>query len=312
MLQQLSDNHLGDNLTLHLDGKSVVVDSLPSGGQFGRVMITVKDASDGDVFQETWPRTGKIRFEPGFVRPGEYRLRLFAGPASDGYYHSWFGMSDGFRLQFDGKAAAFLEAPCTVVNRRFLRNLPVSGSFLSECLAPTRDIQSDAPAIKALAAELRRGRCFSEAIMVGVNDWVARNISYDLDLLEGDRYLDADMSAVRVLQARRSVCSGYHHLVSALLRANGIPTLGICCYSLGFGTRGGWNNWANLTGNTNHIITAALIGQRWRVMDVTWNSNQQYRRGKVTSRGVLGASRAYCDATIPFISLSHRFDDYEL
>ena len=214
-------------------------------------------------------------------------------------------------MLFNGKNFTFKASPFTLANARFVNELPISADFLSKCLGPTFEIQCDIFAIRSLASEIKRGRIFPESIMIGVNDWVAKNISYDLDSLVGKRYLNCDNSAAAVLQTRRGVCCGYHNLTSALLRACGIPTLGIVCFSLGRHSNGWWYDRDNMIQETNHIMTAAFVSKRWRLMDVTWNSDNEYRQGRVVSRSGLGATRTYCDATIPFISLSHRFDDYE-
>lgn len=310
-MQVLQDNYLGNHLEMRAAGRRISIVSLPSGGSFDGILVTVTGSDGREYYSQSFQRGTRITVTPDITVPGLYGLKVFAGPAADGYYHSWFGGLAQLPLFFNGKTLSFRDSPFTLANIRFVESLPVSRRFLSSCLLPTPEIQCNSAPIRKLAREISKGRHFIESILVGVNDWVAKNISYDLDALAGERYRFDDISAEGILKARKGVCCGYSNLTSALLRACGIPTLNIPCFSLGYGVEGWWYDRGNLDGETNHVITAAYVSKRWRMMDVTWNSDLQYSRGKVTSKSGLGASRAYCDASIPFISLTHRLDEYE-
>lgn len=80
--------------------------------------------------------------------------------------------------------------------------------------------------------------------------------------------MDEDVSAAAILSRRRGVCCG-HHLVSAPLRACGIPTLGVVHYTLCRGSKGWWYD----------------------------GNNMDYRNGRVFPRSCgLGRPGRYCDA----------------
>lgn len=311
-MQALQDNNLGDRLSLKAAGRTLSIDSLPAGGNYGGVLVAVVDGAGREVFKDVYQRGQRIVFSPVLRASGAYRLCVYAGPAMDGRYHSWFGGSSGIPLLFDGRSLSFQAAPYMLANSKFVHDLPVSRTFLDECLEPDPDIQCGSAAIRALAAQIKKGRIFPESILLGVNDWVARNISYDMDALIGNRYRFDDNSALRVLETRRSVCGGYHNLTSAILRACGIPTVGVTCFALGRSTTGWWYDADNMNQDANHIMTAAYVRGRWRLMDVTWDSDLEYCRGRVVARSGLGPSRSYCDASIPYISLTHRFREYEV
>ena len=310
-MQVLRDNYLGNHLEMRAAGRRISITSLPSGGSFDAILVTVEGSDGQQYFSQSFPRGTAVTVVPEITVPGLYGLKVFAGPAADGFYHSWFCGQAQFPLLFNGKTLSFRDGPFTLANARFVESIPVSRRFLSSCLLPTPEIQCDSTPIQTLAREIGKGRHFSESLLVGVNDWVAKNIAYDMDALIGERYRFDDISAEGVLEARRGVCCGYSNLTSALLRACGIPTLNIPCFSLGYGVEGWWYDRRNLDGETNHVITAAYVAGRWRMMDVTWNSDLQYSRGKFTRKSGLGASRAYCDASIPFLSLTHRLDEYD-
>ena len=298
-MQTLQDNHLGDRLTLRAVGRTLKIDSLPTAGNYGNVLVKIVDRAGGELFREIRPKGPGMLFDPALPAPGEYGLCLYAGPVEDNTYHGLYCSEAGIPMTFDGRGLSFKPSPFAISNGCFMQALPVSGEFLTEALAPTVNIQCRDTRIRALAAEIRKGRIFKESILVGVHDWVAKNVSYDYDAL-AEGLIDDVHGAVDVLIRRRSVCCGYHNLTAALLRACGIPAVGIACCSLLHGTQ-----------KSDHIMTAAFAGRRWHLMDVTWDSDLDYRHGKVSAKTGMGLSHSYCDATLPFISLTHRFDDYE-
>lgn len=280
-------------------GRTLSIDSLPSGWNYDNLLVKIVDLAGREIIRETRPKGSGILLTPDLPAPGKYGLCLYAGPAEDNLYHGLFCCRQGFPMSFDGKDLSFNPSPFAISNGCFMQALPVSGDFLAEALAPTVDIQCQDTRITALAAEIRKGCLFRESVLVRVHDWVAKNVSYDYDAL-AEGLIDDVHSAVDVLSRRRSVCCGYHNLTTALLRACGIPAVGIACCSLLHGTQ-----------KVDHIMTAAFVDNRWHLMDVTWDSDLEYRHGRVKAKTGMGLSRSYCDATLPFISLTHRFDEYE-
>ena len=86
------------------------------------------------------------------------------------------------------------------------------------CLSSTEFIQSDAPEIVALAAELRRAT--DQETAIAAFDWVRDRIRYDPWTAAGDR---GSHRATSVLRARRGYCIQKAVLLAALCRAAGIP-----------------------------------------------------------------------------------------
>lgn len=60
------------------------------------------------------------------------------------------------------------------------------------------------------------------------------------------------------------------------MRAAGISSIGLSCYSLNITTDGGWKCPENNVDYPNHIIAAAYVNVRWVYMDITWNSDNLY------------------------------------
>jgi len=92
-------------------------------------------------------------------------------------------------------------------------------SELAACLAPTRFIESSAPAIVELGASLRRPTPRDTA--VALFDWVRDHVRYESSAA-GDP--PEDYRATRVLERRTGYCIQKAVLLCALGRASGIPT----------------------------------------------------------------------------------------
>ena len=81
-------------------------------------------------------------------------------------------------------------------------------------LQPERFMESDDPAIAALALTLRRDS--PRATVVAVYDWVRSELAYA-------GYVADDLGAAQALRERRGDCTEYAYLVVALCRALGLP-----------------------------------------------------------------------------------------
>ena len=81
-------------------------------------------------------------------------------------------------------------------------------------LRPERFMESDDPAIAALALTLRRDS--PRATVVAVYDWVRSQLEYA-------GYVADDLGAAQALRERRGDCTEYAYLVVALCRALGLP-----------------------------------------------------------------------------------------
>src|ERR1051325_11033037 len=92
-------------------------------------------------------------------------------------------------------------------------------SQLAACLAPTRFIESSAPAVVELGASLQRHTPRETA--VALFDWVRDHVRYDSSAA-GDP--PDDYRATRVLERRSGYCIQKAVLLCALARASGIPT----------------------------------------------------------------------------------------
>ena len=127
--------------------------------------------------------------------------------------------------------------------------------------------------------------------------WVAENIYYDYDA-----YYNPDLRTINtatVLDQRRGVCAGYAALLRDLILAQGIPA--IYCSNLSLNN----SSYAlTASGGEGHAHTEVYVDGRWVVMDATWDSNNEYRRGSYLTEAPNGFY--YFDITPEAFALDHK------
>lgn len=178
---------------------------------------------------------------------------------------------------------------------------------LERFLLPSDLYQSDNPAIQRLAQKIVRFKVTSYQKVLAIHDWVAENIYYDYDALNDESCHYKPYSALDVLFAKKCVCRGFANLAVALMRAVGIPAIGLSCYALNISSEGGWERKENQVNESNHRIAIAYVDKRWVYMDITWDSDNIYEDEKFCKRRNVGVSRKYFDTTIEMISNTHKF-----
>lgn len=117
-------------------------------------------------------------------------------------------------------------------------------------LRPSVTVQSQAPAIRRLAADLGAGRAAPREQISGILHWLDTNVDKaPLDVL----------SALDVLEKRRAECQGHAYLYAALARASGIPTRVVngLVYS------------EDVKGFLYHSWAESLVGSDWIGVDPT-------------------------------------------
>ncbi|MBG9448213.1 transglutaminase [Cytobacillus firmus] len=126
-------------------------------------------------------------------------------------------------------------------------------------LLPSRGVQSDAPQITELAQELTEGISGEREKAKAVYDYVAKNVSYDVNKLETDDF-SWDDSALKTLDSKTGVCQDYSYLAIALLRAINMEARFIEGTAFG----GFWPQ--------KHAWVEVKVDGSWITMDPTWGA----------------------------------------
>lgn len=130
-------------------------------------------------------------------------------------------------------------------------------------------IETGHPAVRALAARLRRCAAADAAFAQAAFEWVRDEVDHSYDV----RDPRVTLTAGEVLEQRVGLCYAKAHLLAALLRAEGIPT-GLCYQRLAHGD-----------GHVLHGLVAVHLDGVWHRQDPRGNT------GDIDAQFSLGAER---------------------
>jgi Transglutaminase-like superfamily len=209
----------------------------------GSIDSSGKDANKTDV---VFVQTKKDNLKAMYAIPvnnngfeGEFFLRFGPGKYEVSVMAPDFTLTNGYVQHFVGVAGFTVENTNTKDQRFTL---------------PSRGIQSDAPAIQALAKKITMNKETEKEKALAVYEYVAKNVSYDVDKLN-NRTFEFDDSALKTLEEKKGVCQDFSYLAIALLRASGMETQMVTGYA-----------------GQNHAWVETKVDGRWLTMDPTWGS----------------------------------------
>jgi hypothetical protein len=179
---------------------------------------------------------------------------------------------------------------------------PTDDKTLAKFRLPSRDVNSDNAEIASLAKTITNGINKDYEKAKAIHQWVAGNIWYNNDWLNGIGDNDAVMlkgedtwTSTYVLRNKRGVCDGYANLTAALLRAVGIPAKRI----------------EGFTGSNvfeSHGWVEAYADSRWINIDSTWDSKNVYENGKFSPKQASG--NRWFDVPDKEFSKNHKITNY--
>lgn len=117
--------------------------------------------------------------------------------------------------------------------------------------------------IQSLVDFLVKGASGTGAKVKVLHDWICDNIEYDTGIFTGTA---GKQGYADVLKSGKAVCAGYTNLMTKMCRLAGIEAIGIEGHSKGFAYMG------YLEDEPNHAWNAIKIGNRWQLVDVTWDA----------------------------------------
>ena len=257
---------------------------LPSTTDYNYIWFSLEDSSGSEIYREIAARNseGNTTFSLPAYLDGTYKIIAYQSSERYATYHVFLY---GISAQISGGAIHIVESPAYAGNLAHAQKETNSPNALSFYLRPSVDIQSDNTEILARANAITDGLDDDYAKALAIHDWVCDHIAYDFDVLY-QRSECGDTSAIGTLKSGRSVCEGYTNLTVALLRAAGIPAKKVSGYALGATAENAFPADAlNGTCKTNHAWNEAYVNGRWIIMDTTWDSDNDYEYGRMTSAG---------------------------
>lgn len=306
-MQTFDTSYGNDKISFKIFFDEIIITNIPLILQSNPFLFVVSDAKDEKIINKkvTWNRKANIKI--GILNDGFYYINLYAQTNSKTDIYWAYLQNRSLTLLVKDRTMHFVTSPIINGNRKILSNILITSITLERYLRPSVLCQSNSTQITSLAKRITQCHALPMQKLIAIHDWVANNIYYDYDALNTEICNDRSYSALDVLMTKRCVCRGFSNLGVALMRAVGIPAIGLSCYSLNITTDGGWERTENQVETPNHIITAAYINGRWVLMDITWDSDNKYENECYTKRNGEGVSRKYFDTTLEMISNTHKF-----
>lgn len=241
---------------------------------------TTADASIGKLFT----------MRASLTHSGRQVVRLYTSQGNSSTY--WSYDNNQIYIEKTDSGYRFLPSLVQENNTAFERTYIDPAAVLSS---------ADVPAsVAALSNEIVGSETDPYTKVFLLHQWVAENIYYDYDAYYSGSYLSSSYStdSAGVLEARRSVCEGYSHLLKDLILAQGIPAMRCTNDSL----HGSYA--LGTAGSEPHAHTEAYVDGRWITMDATWDSRNEYRNGTYTAEAPNGYF--YFDITSEAFALDHK------
>lgn len=301
-----STNDVEKAIEMQVDD-SLKITNLPTSTNFNYLMIHINDGNSSEFLDEAYSRQQLLSGTPVYtfsnLANGKYYIELYTSEVQYGTYQSYIYGKD-LSIVVQNGTATFSMPMVYGKNQKVYQSNRADAFALSYYKKASEDIQSDAPEITKLAAQITNGLGSDYAKAKAIHDWVCTNIWYDWDAYRGGRSY-GDTSALGTLKSKKSVCQGYASITAALLRAANIPAKLVSGYALGVSTNGEWDDQSASNTEGNHAWNEAFIEGRWVIIDSTWDSNNKYENGHFSKDTGLYSHR-YFDATLESFSIDHK------
>jgi len=293
-----------DYLDFRLSGNELTITGTSEDKNKTYLLVQINNVDTGVKRADT---VGRINGD------GQYDISLSAGRLPEGeYYVDVYGNDERYHYYTSivlssvilKKTDSDLYFEASPVYGRNLRihngneRSALDGKFTSST-ASTEEFSS---AITDLAKGITAGIEDDYEKLQAIHDWVAKEIYYDKDFLNG-KTKRTNINSIAVLNKKYAVCSGYSNLLHDLLVASGIPDRQVIGYALGVTSESGWDELDLRKIEPNHVWNEAYVDGRWIILDATWDSSNKYEGGTFTEGD--GVSQLYFDVSVPFLSNTH-------
>lgn len=160
-----------------------------------------------------------------------------------------------------------------------------------------KDLNYDGSSIQELADLLASHAPTDTAKARIIYAWITQHITYDvsafMDAVHNDLY--PDVSPVKVLRDRKTICSGYSNLYQVLAEAMNLKSVIVVGYAKGATP----NN--ERFQDVNHAWNAVHLEDGWYLLDTTWGA------GSVRDEQFVANYQPYYFATSPDELINHHF-----
>lgn len=289
---------------MSINSHVVTISALPYVPFFVNSIVVIYTDERLDVYHQNIHPGSSTKVDLSSFPHGKYYLCIYVKSSkTDDLYCSYIKYGD-IPICITSSYVHFLNSFILPANIDFYERLP---NYDTRVLEGTHHIQSRNVNIKNLARQITVDQYTQIDRIRAVHEWVAKNISYDKDSLIDDVHVMKDNTALGAYAGRKCVCRGYTNLVVAMLRSLRIPAVCVYCQTLEIYNDGKWEDHDNFKGHLNHVFPAAYAGNRWVLMDTTWDSRNIYENGSFSHSDSIVYPYKYFDVSLEFLSQTHRF-----
>lgn len=295
-----------DYIKIVISGSStIVIDHLPEKLLCCEILIELHNTNGISVYKEVIKSSLPYDFQLPYLPSGCYSLHIFYKLKNKS--NSYVGLNTVYGFPLEVKfGTIYTIIPRTLCNNKSIF-LDLNNRFTRECVKNNISNKYFVPSeIIDISHEITKYSYSNYDKILAIHDWVASNIYYDYDSIADNSYIKQKQDALSVVRRKRTVCTGYSELAVTLLRALGIAALNVDCFTLNEQTKENWVK-SDIEVEANHVITFAYADDRWIMMDVTWDSDNEYKNACYRKKNEDGVSHQYFDCTLAFISYTHKF-----
>lgn len=300
LVKQLTTSLYHDKIDLIIENKVMIFNSLPHVLLENQMLVVIVNEKNIELFREEYNVKLPFKLDLTSVNiDGLYYLQLYHRSTSIPNYYISLNSSRGIQFMISGKSLDIRISNNFESNKLFFEKIKNDYFHKITYKSPTSIYHSDRPEIIQYAKRITQHAQSTYQKILAVHDWVSDNMYYDIDALNSGKYAYEKYDPLILLATRKCVCRGYSKLAVTLLRSINIPAIDVLCNADGEGICD--------DNEANHVITFALNGGRWIIMDPTWDSVNIFQNGKYSQKTQVNIMRQYFDTTIAFISYTHKF-----
>ena len=288
--------HYDDSISLSFEGSKINFNKFPKSIHGLEVFVRILDSHGRTCCEKTLVAANNLAVTVPYLKEGNYMLYLLYRESVNSRNLIPINYHCGFPVVIKGSQLSCLVPEYFESNKK--KYLEMTAQYEQGSICSSGEFIPDE--LKRLAREITRYSFTYYEKIIAIHDWVASNIHYDYDSLEDGSYV-TKYDAVLVAHTKKGVCSGYSELAKKLLRAAGIKVFTMECYARSQSEAGS----GKTEYTANHVLTFAHDGERWVMMDITWDSDNEFRKGKYIKRTGRGVSHNYFDCTLCYLSYTH-------
>lgn len=296
-----------DKLSLKIGINGIIVCMCPLSYSKKKFHFEYEDCMTGKIRGISLPLETGLNIPYLFKGDGSYYLNIYVQSETDYSCYVSYIQPKSIKIQCLSHTIRFANSPILIKNSSIINGLSHDQTALNYYTESNKYFDYSSLNMVMLAKSITKNCITARQKALAIHDWIAKHIYYDYDALNNGTYAYRNNTAVAILRDKRCVCVGFSYLMVTLLRAVGVPAMGQHCFALNISNDGGWNYGDNLTSPANHMLTLAYFENKWRIIDVTWDTFNRFQGNQFIQNVDKTLSRIYFDSTIEFISNTHRF-----